>query len=132
MTKKNHDKKMKICSALLSSLSSAAVAVVMRVAVRVAVTVMMGMTAVGSVTAAFAAAFSAVAVVCCYTPEAVAAPSAFLALFGAVFCAAAAAAFCELPCVFFPFATLPVGTLSDATARVILPAEVTHDHACPV
>ena len=106
--------------------------VAVRIAVRVAVTVMMGMTTVLSVTAAFAAAFSAVAVVCCYTPEAVAAPGAFLALFGAVLCAAAAAAFCELPCVLFPFATLPVGTLSDATARVVLAAEVTHDYACPV
>lgn len=104
----------------------------MRVAVRVAVTVMMGMTAVGSVAAAFAAAFSAVAVVCCYTPEAVAAPSAFLALFGAVLRATAAAALCELPCVLFPFAALPVGTLPDATARVVFPAEVAHDHACPV
>ena len=111
-----------------SSLSSAAVAVVMRVAV----TVMVVMAAVMSVTAAFAAAFSAVAVVCCDAPEAMAAPRAFLALFGAVLCAAAAAAFCELPCVLFPFATLPVSTLSDTTARVVFPAEVTHDYACPV
>lgn len=113
-----------LCS---SSLGSSAVAVVMRVAV----TVMM-MTAVVSLTAAFATAFSAVAVVCCYAPEAVATPCAFLALFGAVFCAAAAAAFRELPCVLFPFAALPVSTLSDATARVVFPAEVTHDYACPV
>lgn len=116
------------CFALLSSLGSAAVAVVMRVAV----TVMMVMAAVMSVTAAFAAAFSAVAVVCCYAPEAVAAPGAFLTLLGAVLCAATAAAFCELPCVLFPFAALPVGALSDATARVVFPAEVAHDYACPV
>lgn len=119
------------CFALLSSLSSATVAVVMRVAV----TVIMVMTAVMSVTAAFAAAFSAlsaVAVVCCHAPKAVAAPGAFLALFGAVFCAAAASAFRELPGVFFPFAALPVSTLSDATARVVFPAKVAHDYACPV
>ena len=117
--------------ALLSSLGSAAVAVVMRVAV----TVMVVMTAVVSVAAAFAAAFSAfsaVAVVCCYAPEAVAAPGAFWALFGAVLCATAAAALCELPCVLFPLAALPVSTLSNATARVVFPAEVAHDYACPV
>jgi hypothetical protein len=120
-----------------SSLGSTAVAVGMRVAVTVAVVVPVAVvrmvrTAVGSITAAFAAAFSAVAVVCCYTPEAVAAPGAFLALFGAVLCATAATALCELPCVFFPLAALPVSTLSDATARVVFPAEVTHDYACPV
>ena len=111
-----------------SSLGSSAVAVVMRVAV----TVMMVMAAVMSVTAAFAAAFSAVAVVCCYAPEAMATPCAFLALFGAVFCATASAAFCELSCVLFPFTALPVSTLSDAAARVVFPAKVTHDYACPV
>lgn len=116
------------CFALLSSLGSAAVAVVMRVAV----TVMVMMTAVVSVAAAFAAAFSAVAIVCCYTPEAVAAPGTFLALFGAVLCATAAAALCELPCVLFPLAALPVGALSDAAARVVFPTEVAHDYACPV
>lgn len=120
-----------------SSLSSTAVAVAMRVGVAVTVTVAMAVmrvvrTAVGSVTAAFAAAFSAVAVVCCYAPEAVAAPGAFLAFFGAVFCATAAAALCELPCVFFPLAALPVSTLSDATAGVVFPAEVAHDYTCPV
>ena len=101
----------------------------------VAVTVMVVMTAVMSVTAAFAAAFSAfsaVAVVCCYAPEAVAAPGAFLALFGAVLRATTAAALCELPCVFFPLAALPVSTLSDATAGVVFPAEVAHDYTCPV
>ena len=120
-----------------SSLGSTAVAVAMRVAVAVAmamaVTVMRVVrTAVRSVTAAFAAAFSAVAIVCCYAPEAVAAPGAFLALFRAVFRAAAAAAFCELSCVLFPFTALPVSTLSDAAARVVFPAKVTHDYACPV
>ena len=120
-----------------SSLGSTAVAVAMRVAVAVAmamaVTVMRVVrTAVRSVTAAFAAAFSAVAVVCCYAPEAVAAPSTFLALFGAVLCTAAAATFCELPCELFPFAALPVCALSDATTRVVFPAEVAHDYASPV
>jgi len=113
---------------LPSSLSNAAVVVVMRVAV----TVRVRLTTVGPVTAAFPTAFPAVAVFCCHAPEAMAAPGAFLALFGAVFCATAAAAFCKLPCVLFPFAALPVGTLSNAAARVVFPAEVAHDYACPV
>ena len=117
-----------LCSALLSSLGSAAVAVVMRVAM----TVMMVMTAMVPVAAAFAAPLSAMAVVRCYTPEAMAAPSTFLALFGAVFCTTAATAFCELPCKFFPLAALPVSTLSDATTRIVFPAKVAHDYASPV
>jgi hypothetical protein len=99
---------------------------------RVAVTVMVVMTAVVPIAAAFAAAFSVVAVVCCYAPEAVATPCAFLAFFGAVLRAAAAAAFRELTCEFFPFATLPVCALSNTTARVVLSAEVAHHYAGPV
>lgn len=65
-------------------------------------------------------------------PEAVAAPGAFLALFGAVLGAAAAAALCELARVLLPLAALPVCALADAAARVVLAAEVAHDDAGPV
>jgi hypothetical protein len=99
---------------------------------RVAVTVMVVMTAVVPVAAAFAAAFSVMAVVCCYAPEAMAAPGAFLALFGAILGAAATAAFRKLPCKLFPFAALPVRTLSDTTARVVFSAKVAHHYAGPV
>ena len=95
-----------------SSLDSAAVAVMMRVAVIVVIVV----AAMVSVTAALAATVSAVAVVCCHTPKAVASPSALLALFGAVFCASAAPTFGELPCIFFPLAALPECALSDTTS----------------
>ena len=97
-----------------------------------AMTVMMVVTAMVPVTTAFAAAFSTVAVVCCYTPETVAAPSTFLALFGAIFRTTAATAFCELPGELFPLAALPVSTLADATARVVFPAKVAHDYSRPV
>lgn len=118
------------CPALLalSSLGSTALAVVMRVAMAV----MVMMTAMVPFAAAFAAALSAVTVFCCNAPEAVAAPSAFLALFRAVLGATAAAALCKLPCELFPLATLPVSALSNTTARVVFPAKVAHDHSCPV
>lgn len=115
-------------NALLSSLSSAAVAVVMRVAM----TVMVVMATMVSVAATLARTLSAVTVVCCYAPEAMAAPGAFLALFGAVLCAAASAAFRELPWNLFPLAALPVCTLSDTTTGVIFPAEITHHYTSPV
>jgi hypothetical protein len=111
---------------LLSSLSSTAVTVMMRVAVMVVVS------AVVPIAATLASTVSAVAVVCCYAPETVATPSAFLAFFRAVFGAAAAAALCELPWELFPFAALPVCALSDATARVILSAEIAHYYTSPV
>lgn len=103
-------------SVTFSPLSSPAVAVMMRVAVIVMVMVsaMMSVAATAAFTSA-CCAISAVAVVGCYAPEAMATPSAFLAFFGAVLRTAAATALGKLAGEFLPFAALPVGTLADAT-----------------
>ena len=59
-------------------------------------------------------------------------PRGFLAIFTAVFGATATSTFGELTLEFFPLATLVIGALADATSRLILTAEVSHDHARPV
>lgn len=59
-------------------------------------------------------------------------PGGFLAIFAAVLGATATPTLGELTLELFPLATLVVGALADATSRLILTAEVSHDHACPV
>jgi hypothetical protein len=59
-------------------------------------------------------------------------PGTLLALFTAVLCPSAASALGKLSGVFFPFSALVVRALSNPAFRVILAAEITHYHACPV
>ena len=79
-----------------------------------------------------AAAGFAIAGLRSHAPEAVAAPSALLTLFAAIFRPPASAAFRELPGVLFPLAALPVGALPDAASALVFPAEVAHYDASPV
>lgn len=65
-------------------------------------------------------------------PVAVVHPRGLLAVFAAVFGAAATSALGKLSLEFLPLATLVVGTLTNATPRLVLAAEVSHDHARPV
>lgn len=109
-----------------SSFCCVAVAVVVRVVM------VMVVTAVVPVTASLTAAVATRSIFCGYTPEAMAAPGALLAFFRAVLGAATAAAFGELASILLPLATLPVSALADATAGVVLTAEIAHHHAGPV
>jgi hypothetical protein len=59
-------------------------------------------------------------------------PRGFLAVFAAVFGATAPPALGELTLELFPLATLVISALPDATSRLVLTAEVSHDHARPV
>ena len=55
-----------------------------------------------------------------------------LTLLAAVLGTAATSALGKLPRVLLPLSTLVVGALSDATPRVVFPAQVAHHHARPV
>jgi hypothetical protein len=50
----------------------------------------------------------------------------------AVLSSPATSAFCELPCVFFPFTALIVGALAYASSSIVLSAQIPHDHAGPI
>lgn len=65
-------------------------------------------------------------------PVAMVNPRSFLAVFTAVLGAATASAFGKLALEFLPLAALVVRTLTNAASRLILAAEVSHDHAGPV
>lgn len=65
-------------------------------------------------------------------PVAMVNPRSFLAVFAAVLGAAAASALGKLALEFLPLAALVVRTLTNAASRLILAAEVSHDHAGPV
>lgn len=66
------------------------------------------------------------------TPEAMAAPCAFLALFAAVFGSPAASTFRKLPCELFPLAAPPVSALPYTTSTLVFATEVAHNNACPI
>jgi hypothetical protein len=59
-------------------------------------------------------------------------PCTLLALFAAIFGATATAAFGKLSRELLPLATFIIGALSDASLRVIFPAQIPHDDARPV
>jgi hypothetical protein len=65
-------------------------------------------------------------------PVAVVHPRGLLAVFAAVFGATAAPTLGKLSLELLPLATLVVGTLTDATSRLVLAAEISHDNARPV
>ena len=91
---------------------------------------MMAMTAV-SVMPLAATRFT-IARFCGHAPEAMTAPSAFLALLAAVFCPPATSTLRKLPSILFPFAALPIGTLSDAASALVFPAKIAHHNPGPV
>lgn len=59
-------------------------------------------------------------------------PCTLLAFLAAVFCPSASSALGKLSGELLPLAALVVGTLSYATSRVILPAQVPHHNSSPV
>lgn len=59
-------------------------------------------------------------------------PRTLLALLAAIFGSAASAALSKLPRELFPFTTLVISTLSNATSCVVFAAEVAHYNPRPV
>lgn len=59
-------------------------------------------------------------------------PRGLLAILAAVLGTAATTTLGKLSLEFLPFAALVVRTLADATARLVLAAEIPHHHTCPV
>jgi hypothetical protein len=59
-------------------------------------------------------------------------PCTLLALLAAVFRSTAPPALCELSLELLPPPALIVGTLPNATARIVFPAQVPHHDTCPI
>ena len=66
------------------------------------------------------------------TPVAVENPGALLALLAAVFRSPASSALGKLSCELLPFPTLVVCTLPNPAPTIVLAAQISHDHSCPV
>lgn len=104
----------------------------MMVVVRMVMMVARSVSVAVSVMASLAAPGLAIASFGCDAPEAVAPPGPFLTLLAAVFGSPAATAFGELAGILLPLPAFPICALADATARLVLAAQVAHDNAGPV
>jgi hypothetical protein len=66
------------------------------------------------------------------TPMSVIYPCILLALFAAVLGASTPPALCKLAGILLPFAALIVGALPNAALRVVLAAQIPHNHTSPI